>query len=106
MARVGALLRRPAPNAARLHTFGSVAVDLEAGRVTRNGQPVNVTSTELALLQCLLERPGRVQDREALLRRAWGADYEGTARTVDNFIRALRTKLEDDPENPRHVVTV
>jgi DNA-binding response OmpR family regulator len=47
-----------------------------------------------------------VQDRETLLRLAWGDDYDGTARTVDNFIRALRAKLEDDPENPRHIVTV
>ncbi|MBI5495931.1 MAG: response regulator transcription factor [Deltaproteobacteria bacterium] len=106
LARVGALMRRPADEPRRLHAFGDVVVDLAAGKVTRGGEPVNVTSTELALLQCLMERPGRVQDRESLLRRAWGADYEGTARTVDNFVRALRTKLEADPENPRYIVTV
>lgn len=106
LARVQALLRRPAPAPRRLHAFGSVVVDLEAGKVTRAGAEVAVTSTELALLQCLMERPGRVQDRESLLRRAWGADYDGTARTVDNFIRALRSKLEDDPETPRYIVTV
>ncbi len=106
LARVNALLRRPAQNAPRLSTFGNVQVDLDGGKVTRNSVAVTLSPTEMSLLQCLLERPGRVQDRETLLRRAWGNDYDGTARTVDNFIRALRSKLEDDPENPRHIITV
>lgn len=107
LARVNALLRRPAEtHAVKMHRFGKVEVDLTAGRVLKGGEPVAVTSTELALLRTLLDRPGRVQSREALLNQAWGAEYEGTARTVDNFIRALRAKLEDDPENPRHIVTV
>lgn len=106
LARVGALLRRPADVGTRIHRFGDVEVDLGAGRVTKGGTPVLVTTTELALLRCLVERPGRVQSRETLLSQAWGSHYEGTARTVDNFIRALRSKLENDAENPKHILTV
>lgn len=106
VARVAALLRRPADPGRMLIRFGSVEADLTAGKVTRGGEQVPMTPTELALLRCLMSRPGRVQSREALLHAAWGLDYEGTARTVDNFIRALRTKLEEDPEKPRYICTV
>ncbi|MEW5849924.1 MAG: response regulator transcription factor [Myxococcota bacterium] len=106
LARVAALLRRPAAPGPSLVRFGKVEADFSGGRVTRNGEAVPLTSTELALLRCLVERPGRVQSREHLLRAAWGDDYEGTTRTVDNFIRALRLKLEDDPEAPKHLMTV
>lgn len=106
LARVAALLRRPADSGRLLVRFADVEADLTAGRVSRRGQPVPMTPREFALLRCLLARPGRVQSRDALLHAAWGEDYEGTARTVDNFIRALRAKLEDDPEQPRHITTV
>jgi len=106
LARVAAILRRPVDKPRRVHTFGDVEIDLDAGRVTRAGHGVPTTSTELALLRVLIERPGRAQSRDALLRDAWGDDYDGTARTVDNFIRSLRTKLEVDPEHPKHIVTV
>jgi DNA-binding response OmpR family regulator len=54
----------------------------------------------------LVDNEGRTFSREELLSGAWGMDYEGTARTVDNFIRQLRLKLEPDPDAPKHFVTV
>lgn len=86
--------------------FGAVAVDPLRREVTRDGAKVKLTSRELDLLLTLVQQPERVFSREQLLERVWGLDYEGTARTVDNFVRALRTKLEADPKNPRHITTV
>jgi DNA-binding response OmpR family regulator len=106
LARVGAILRRPALQGPSVYRFGTVEMDLDAGRVTRGGAAVPLTSTEFALLRTLVERRGRIQGRERLLRDVWGDGYDGTARTVDNFVRALRTKLEADPEHPQHIVTV
>jgi len=105
LARIKAVLRRRYPSG-EVISFGEVAVDLERKGVTRNGQPVDLTAQEYRLLAHLVENEGRIFTREELLSGAWGMDYEGTARTVDNFIRQLRLKLEPDPESPRHFVTV
>lgn len=86
--------------------FGRVLVDREARQVTRAGQLVALTAREFDLLLSFLEQPGRVHSREQLLRSAWGYNYEGTARTVDNFVRSLRAKLEENPTTPEHIITV
>lgn len=67
---------------------------------------MTLTAQEFRLLRYLVEHPGRAITRQALLEGAWGFDYQGTARTVDNFIRNLRAKLEEDPEDPSHILTV
>jgi DNA-binding response OmpR family regulator len=105
LARIKAVLRRRYPSG-EVVTFGDAAVDLERKSVTRKGQPVDLTAQEYKLLAHLVENEGRIFNREELLSGAWGMDYEGTARTVDNFIRQLRMKLENVPESPRHFVTV
>jgi DNA-binding response OmpR family regulator len=105
LARIKAVLRRRYPSG-EVVIFGGSAVDLERKAVTRNGEPVDLTAQEYRLLAHLVENEGRIFSREELLSGAWGMDYEGTARTVDNFIRQLRMKLEGKPEEPRHFVTV
>jgi DNA-binding response OmpR family regulator len=105
LARVKALLRRTEPGGDRV-VFGEVEVDLPGRRVTRAGREVQATPQEFRLLAHLIEHPGRACTRASLLDAAWGYDYEGTERTVDNFVRSLRVKLERDPEHPRHLVTV
>ena len=106
-ARIQAALRRAGPAAARRQVrFAAVEVDLEARRVHRAGEEVVLTHREFELLAWLLERPGRPQTRGGLLDAVWGWDYDGTERTVDNFIRRLRVKLEVDPAEPAHLVTV
>lgn len=106
-ARIQAALRRAGPAAARRQIrFAEVSVDLEARRVERGGVEVVLTSREFDLLAWLLERPGRLQTRTGLLDAVWGWDYDGTERTVDNFFRRLRVKLEVDPANPAHLITV
>ena len=72
----------------------------------RNGEELHLTKTEFRLLVELAQNPGRVLSREVLLERVWGYGYFGDGRLVDVHVRRLRTKVEHDPANPRHVVTV
>ena len=107
-ARIRALLRRvrsEGPPPARF-TFGTVDVLPEEGVVRRAGEEVHLTKTEFQLLCELAAHPGRVLSREELLERVWGYDYFGDGRLVDVHVRRLRTKIEDDAAEPRHVVTV
>ena len=109
LARVEALLRRrPAPDerASDLVKFGAIEVDLAAQTVKRGGAVVEITPQEFRVLRLFLQSGGRALSREDLLARCWGAEYEGTPRTVDNFVRSLRVKLEDDAEQPHHFLTV
>jgi DNA-binding response OmpR family regulator len=107
LARIKAVLRRRFPTTAPPPlAFGDVEVDPVAKTVTRGGRPVELTAQEFKLLAHFLAHPGRTFSREELLGAAWGYDYEGSARTVDNFMRQLRLKLEPDPEAPRHFLTV
>jgi len=108
LARVEALLRRfrkeqeAQPDVA----FGDVVVRVSARSVTRKGQEIPLSAREFDLLCLLARSPGRTFSRDSILESVWGFDFEGTPRTVDNFIVSLRRKLEDDPANPRHLVTV
>lgn len=104
LARVKALLRRTAvPNSV---SFGNVRITLDSQLVRKGNDPVDITPQEFRLLRAFLESEGRALSREQLLDLGWGIDYEGTARTVDTFVRQLRVKLEDNPEQPRHFLTV
>ena len=107
-ARIRALLRRvrpAAPGHERL-VFGDLELIPEEGKVLRSGTEVHLTKTEFRLLCELAENRGKVFSREELLDKVWGYDYFGDGRLVDVHIRRLRTKVEADPANPRHVVTV
>jgi two-component system, OmpR family, alkaline phosphatase synthesis response regulator PhoP len=109
LARIKAVLRRRYPTAgaaAPLVTFGDVSVDMAARTVARAGTPVELTAQEFKLLAHFLGHLGRTFTRDELLSGAWGYHYEGSARTVDNFMRQLRLKFEPDPEEPRHFLTV
>jgi DNA-binding response OmpR family regulator len=107
-ARIRALLRRarPAEGGRRHLRFGDLEVVPEEGVVRRDDEEVHLTKTEFRLLCELASSPGRVFSREQLLERVWGYDYFGDGRLVDVHVRRLRTKVEGDPANPRHVVTV
>jgi DNA-binding response OmpR family regulator len=107
-ARIRALLRRIRPVQAgheRL-VFGDLELIPEEGKVLKAGDEVHLTKTEFRLLCELAVNRGKVFSREELLDRVWEYDYFGDGRLVDVHIRRLRTKVEADPANPRHVVTV
>jgi DNA-binding response OmpR family regulator len=108
LARVQALLRRRPPKKEEQHIvrFGAVEVDLDRQTVERKGEQVEVSPQEFKVLRLFLQTAGRALSREDILARCWGAEYEGTPRTVDNFVRSLRVKLEENAEEPRHFLTV
>jgi DNA-binding response OmpR family regulator len=108
VARIRAGLRRPAWSTGddRRVRFSDVEVALDRRTAMRGGIEVALTVREFDLLAFLLANPGRAYSRDRLLGGVWRYDYEGTARTVDNFVHSLRVKLEADPRQPRHLVTV
>ena len=108
LARVDALLRRSRferENEPPL-TFGRVVINPGARRLTLRGEEIRLSAREFDLLCLLASAPGKTFSRETILDRVWGRSFEGTPRTVDNFIMSLRHKLEDDPAAPRHIQTV
>ncbi|MFO0641325.1 MAG: response regulator transcription factor [Polyangiaceae bacterium] len=108
LARVRVALRRlgrAAPKA-ELVRFSSVEVDVSARSVRHRGALVELTATEFDVLMCLVENRGKALSRDDIFRRVWGPNHHGTPRTIDNFMQQLRQKLEDDPTNPRHFLTV
>ena len=115
LARIDALLRRAtrpngeAPRAAPSESpsgFGDVRVDAARHMVTRRGTPVPLRPKEYDLLVALLRRNGQVATRIELLKEVWGYDDSVMSRTVDTHVAELRRKLESDPANPRHILTV
>jgi len=107
-ARIRAMLRRvrTSDTGATHMRFGDLEIVPEEGVVRRGGEEVHLTKTEFRLLLELANSPGRVLSREVLLERVWGHGYFADGRLVDVHVRRLRTKVEADAANPRHVVTV
>ncbi|HET9949444.1 MAG TPA: response regulator transcription factor [Longimicrobiales bacterium] len=111
LARVRALLRRARGDGRegrlRVQHFGDVEVNPASGTVIRDGEPVTLSPKEFDLLVALLRREGAVASRTELLGEVWAyANPEIETRTVDVHIAELRRKLEADPANPRHILTV
>lgn len=108
LARVDAALRVTRLRQARTSRvrIGEADIDFEAHRLERDGASQDVTVQEMKLLRYLLDRDGLLLTRQQIIDAVWGADYYGTERTVDNFIGRLRTKVERDPRQPRHILTV
>lgn len=108
--RVRTLLRRAgergSPASPEIIAFGDVRVDLHAREVSRNRQTISLTPRAFDLLAALARQEGHVVTRQDLLRDVWGHRGAVTTRTVDSHISELRQKLEPDPANPRHILTV
>ena len=85
--------------------FGTVMVEPATQTVLRDGQPVRVTHTEFRLLLALMRRRGAIASRMELLGEVWGSGTAVSRRAVDTHIARLRRKLEEDPANPRHILT-
>ncbi len=85
---------------------GSFEIDVARHTAARNGVLLQLSPKEFRLLAFLIHHRGKVFLREQLVERLWGYDYDGTSRTVDVHIRSLRRKVEADPTNPVHLITV
>lgn len=115
VARIGAVLRRRAPEpigldpdevAADRLEVGDVTVDLDRHEVVVRGEPVSLPLKEFDLLTVLLENPGRVLARATLIDRVWGGDYVGDTKTLDVHIKRLRSRVEPQPSAPERIVTI
>lgn len=114
LARIDAVLRRTATNVVAAPVeepqgtevgFGDVIIDLAKRIVTRGGTELKLTHLELELLTFFVRHPRQVFSRTQLFQLVWGQSV-GSVRTVDNFVGQLRRRFEDDPEQPRHFITV
>ncbi len=108
LARIEALLRRAAPQRTPSagSEFGKVRIDFRSTEVTRNGELLNLSAKEFQLLRYFIEHDNETLSRETLLQRVWGYQSTPSTRTVDVHVAWLRQKIEDDPKNPRWILTV
>jgi two-component system alkaline phosphatase synthesis response regulator PhoP len=109
MARVEALLRRIPVNGESpggVDQFGSIRIDRRGTSVTRDGEAINLSAREFQLLKYFVDHPGTTLPREELLTQVWGYNASTFTRTVDVHVASLRQKLEQDPRQPRYIVTV
>jgi two-component system alkaline phosphatase synthesis response regulator PhoP len=107
MARIRAVLRRPGPRQKLGEfAFGDVRLHFRGRLAYKSGREIKLTRKEFDLLRYLVEFRGEVVTRDRLLDEVWGYEHYPTTRTVDTHILRLRQKFEDDPERPRHIVTV
>jgi two-component system, OmpR family, alkaline phosphatase synthesis response regulator PhoP len=110
VARINAVMRRKRryeqQGVPERFKFGRLTLDLKGQTLHKDGEPIETSVREFKLLKFFIENRGKVLDRKEILNKVWGYDYFGTARTIDNFITKLRQKVEDDPDDPKHIVTV
>ena len=108
VARIRAVLRRGHDTELMPDVIeaNGVRMDVERHEVSVDGRRVQLALKEFELLEILLRNAGRVMTRGQLIDRIWGADYVGDTKTLDVHVKRLRTKIEADPGNPRHLVTV
>ncbi|MCC7139317.1 MAG: response regulator transcription factor [Planctomycetes bacterium] len=107
-ARVKAALRRrrSAEDGVDVFEEGNLRIDFGGQTLTVDGKAQECTGREFALLRYLIQNRGRVLSRDQILNKVWGFDYDGTPRTIDNFVNKLRQKLEPDATNPVWIQTV
>ena len=108
-ARIKAVLRRgvePQVEVGNVIEAGGVRMDIERHEVEVNGQRVQMPLKEFELLELLLENVNRVLTRGQIIDRVWGANYFGDTKTLDVHVKRIRSKIEDDPSRPIHLVTV
>lgn len=111
LARIKAVLRRTQASGSESGSnkqiqFGNLTVNFDTYNASVKNKPVKLSVKEFEILNCLWRRKNAVVSRDTLLNEVWGYDYQPSSRTIDNFILKLRQKIEDDPNNPQHILTV
>jgi len=109
-ARIKAIMRRVEPKkgaseSVKVVDSGDVHLDCEGRRTFIAGKEIGLTAKEFEVLELLMLNPNKVYSRESLLKLVWGSDYPGDVRTVDVHIRRLREKIEENPSEPKYVLT-
>jgi DNA-binding response OmpR family regulator len=106
--RIKALLRRLEPEKREIESvdFGNLKINFKRLEASKNDEPLNLSAKEFQILKYFTEREGEIISRDMLLDDVWGYENYPTTRTVDNFILSLRKKIEDDPSQPKHILTI
>jgi len=107
-ARIRALLRRTIDKNSKpsaILTVGTITLDLDARNAYRSGELVELTAKEFDVIEFLMQNPNRVYSREMLLDTIWAYEYRSDIRTLDVHIRRLREKLEENPADPKYIMT-
>ncbi len=107
-ARIKAILRRQMQKGeiGNEFNFGNVKVDFRKHEVVKKGKQLRLTEKEFKLLKYMIEHKGEVITRDMLLDEVWGYESYPTTRTVDNYILAIRHKIEDNPSKPKFLLTI
>ena len=109
LARMKAVLRRGVEvsiSEVGLLKAGPVVMDLDRHTVSVNGEPIQMPLKEFELLELLIENVNRVLTRGQIIDRVWGSNYFGDTKTLDVHVKRVRSKIEEDPSRPRHLITV
>lgn len=108
LARIRAHLRRAAKRVVEIEsfTFGEVELNFRKYTARKGGRALELSAREFEILRYLIRRRGEIVTRDQLLDEVWGYDSTPVTRTVDNHIARLRQKIEQDPSEPRHIITV
>lgn len=107
LARIKAVRRRAAEKKEKIRefSFAGMKADFDHQTLTKGGETIRLSSCESELLRMLVMRRGEAVSRETILTEVWGYDFPPDTRTVDNHIVRLRQKIEEDPREPRHILT-
>lgn len=109
LARMKAVLRRgaePHQSDTGILRAGPVVMDLDRHTVSVSGEPIQMPLKEFELLELLIENVNRVLTRGQIIDRVWGSNYFGDTKTLDVHVKRVRSKIEEDPSRPRHLLTV
>lgn len=108
IARIKALLRRNVEFKKEMedYSFGNISIDFKKQEIWKDNSKIDLSTTEISILKYFIQLEGEVVTRHQLLDDVWGYENFPTTRTVDNFILNIRKKIEDDPSNPRHLLTI
>jgi DNA-binding response OmpR family regulator len=108
IARIHALLRRSNPIIKEIeeYSFGNIHLDFKKHEAYKNGSVIQLSAMEFKLLKYFAQHEGEAISRDQLLDDVWGYDQFPTTRTVDNYILLLRKKIEDNPSNPKYIITL
>jgi two-component system, OmpR family, alkaline phosphatase synthesis response regulator PhoP len=108
LARIRAVLRRGQPEAKDIeeYSFGDIVINFKKKTASKGKKDLYLTAKEFGLLKLLISHEGGVVSREMILNEVWGYDKYPTTRTVDTFVHNLRQKIENDPTQPVHLITI
>lgn len=111
VARVDAIYRRVSMSTVRKETYedivsGPFALSVKSRTLTKNGEPVDLTQVEYQIMEYFLKNQNTALDRTSILNHIWGENYYGDDKIVDVNIRRLRMKIEEEPSNPQHILTI